>query len=164
VSSDLEKRVKALEDERAIQDTINAYGHCIDYGLKEEWLDLFTDDATYQLTMLGKTTPMLMNIPQPEEGVKGKELLRKYISVHTYAPKMWHKHLGMNSKINLESDKTASADTYFVRMDKTGEGRAYPLLFGRYIDKFEKCSDGKWRIKVRRIEMESTPMPPAKPA
>jgi hypothetical protein len=161
MSKDLEKRIQALEDERDIMDTINAYGHCIDYGLKDEWLDLFTDDGVYHVTMLGKTLPAVV-VPQPEGGLKGKETLRAYISGHTYAPKMYHKHLGIGTRIKLESDKTASAATYFVRMDKTAEGRAYPLVFGRYLDKLVKCPDGKWRFKERKIEMESAPMPPAK--
>ena len=36
----LEQRVQVLEDERSILDTLYAYGHSLDYGVREEWMDV----------------------------------------------------------------------------------------------------------------------------
>lgn len=159
MSSDLEKRVRVLEDERGILATLCAYGHTIDYGEKEAWLDLFTEDAVYHVTMRGKTLPAVI-VPQPEGGLKGKKILSEYIHKHTNAPNAYHKHMMVEPRITLESDTTASAVSYFERLDETKEGAAYTLVFGRYVDKLVKGPDGKWRFKVRRIEMEnSRPVP-----
>jgi hypothetical protein len=43
----LRSRVRLLEDERAILGTLHAYGHAIDYGDEERYLDLWTDDAAF---------------------------------------------------------------------------------------------------------------------
>lgn len=161
MSGDLEKRLKALEDERDILSTLYAYGHTIDYGLKEEWLDLFTEDAVYHVTMRGKTLPQVI-VPQPAGGLKGRAILKEYIYKHSNAPDAWHKHMLAEPVIKLESDTTASVVSYFFRLDevKNGtasslEGHAYPLVYGQYKDKMVKGKDGKWRFKERLIIMEN---------
>jgi len=158
MSSDIEKRLQALEDERGILDTMSAYGHCIDYGLKDEWLALFTEDGRYHVTMRGHHIPNVI-VDQPEGGMTAKERA-EYISKHPHAPNAWHKHMMCEPRIKLESDATASAVSYFSRLDETKEGAAYTLVFGRYIDQLVKGSDGKWRFKLRKIEMENmAPIP-----
>jgi len=166
MSGDLEKRVRALEDERDILSTLYAYGHTIDYGEKEKWLDLFTEDAVYHVTMRGKTLPQVI-VPQPPGGLKGREVLKEYIYKHPNAPDAWHKHMLAEPRIKLESDTEASVVSYFFRLDEIKyatasvlEGQAYVLVFGRYKDKMVKGKDGKWRFKERLIEMEnSRPVP-----
>lgn len=166
MSGDLEKRVQALEDERAILETIYNYGHYIDYGLKEEWLDLWIDNAVYHVTRRGQTLPQVI-VPQPEGGLKGKATLREYVMLHPNAPDAWHKHMVGSPKIRLESETEASAETYFYRLDEVQngtsaimEGWAYILVFGIYKDKFVKCDDGKWRFEERYVSMEnSRPVP-----
>ena len=161
MSGDLEKRVKALEDERDILSTLYAYGHTIDYGLKEEWLDLFTEDAIYHVTMRGNTLPNVI-IPQPPGGLKGREVLKEYIYKHSNAPDAWHKHMIAAPVIKLESDTEASAVSYFFRLDEVQnatasalKGWAYVLVYGQYKDKLVKGSDGKWRFKERTVIMEN---------
>ena len=126
MSGDLEKRIQALEDEKAIQQTINNYGHFIDYGRNEEWLDLFIDDGVYKITSRGKTIPQVI-VPQPEGGLKGKDMLKGYIMGHPNAPDAWHKHCTSATNITLESDTEASAVSYFFRLDEVNNGTANML-------------------------------------
>ena len=43
----LEERLQALEDERAILQTLYAYGHSIDYGLEEEFVRRWSEWAEW---------------------------------------------------------------------------------------------------------------------
>ena len=138
----LEQRLEALEAERDIQQTMNAYAHAIDYGLAEEWLDLFTKDAHYWSGIRGVKMPELFGIPQPEDGYSGKDL-SDYIHMHDHAPEAYHKHLIIEPVIKLEGNDKASAVTYFVRLDNGGESGPFVLVLWRYFDKFVKCEDGE---------------------
>ena len=149
----LEKRLKVLEAERAILSTLYAYAHTIDYGLKDDWLDLFTEDAVYKQEHFGEIFPFI-GIEQPPEGLKGRKMLSQFIASHSYAPALWHKHFLVEPVIKLEGDKKASGESYFARLDEDEKG-AYIMSYGRYLDKMVKSPDGKWRFKERVCEMES---------
>jgi 3-phenylpropionate/cinnamic acid dioxygenase small subunit len=150
----LEKRLQALEDERSIRSTLYAYGHAIDYGLKEKWLDLFTEDAIYRVEHFGTTIPELPGGSQPAGGLQGRNALGQYINNHTSAPSMWHKHMLAEPVISLHSDREASVESYFARLDEDENG-AFITAFGRYRDRMVKGQDGKWRFAERICEMES---------
>jgi 3-phenylpropionate/cinnamic acid dioxygenase small subunit len=151
----LERRVKVLEEERAILSTLYTYGHTIDYGLKAEWLDCFTEDAVYKVQAFGVTLPEVF-VPQPSTGFRGRDILSQYIARHTNAPAMWHKHCLVEPIIKLQGANKASVESYFARLDEDQNG-AYILAFGRYRDQMVKGRDGKWRFKKRIIEMENRP-------
>lgn len=151
---ELENRLKMLEEERAILSTLYAYGHTIDYGLKAEWLDCFTEDAIYKVQVLGVTIPKLNAVAQPTTGLKGREVLSQYFAGHTHAPDMWHKHCLVEPIVRLEDNNKATVDSYFARLDEDENG-AYIMTFGRYRDKLVKCEDDKWRFVERICETES---------
>ena len=44
---DLATRLKLLEDERAILRTLYRYGHGVDAGEEEAWVDCFTEDGRF---------------------------------------------------------------------------------------------------------------------
>jgi hypothetical protein len=151
----LERRLKILEEERAILSTLNAYGHAIDYGLKAKWLDCFTEDGVYKVQAFGTTLSEAL-VTQPPTGLKGRDVLSQYIAKHTKAPELWHKHFLVEPIIFWESDNTTSVESYFARLDEDQNG-PYVLAFGRYRDKMVKDPDGKWRFKERICEIESHP-------
>jgi len=152
----LEKRLKVLEEERTILSTLYTYGHTIDYGLKAQWLDCFTEDAVYKVEASGVTIPELFGIAQPPTGLKGRDALSAYITKHSNAPDMWHKHFLSEPIVRLEGDNKASVESYFVRLDEDQNG-AYIMAFGRYRDKLIKSVDNKWRFVERICEIESRP-------
>ena len=142
------RRLAVLEDERAILETLYRYGHTIDHGPDEEWLDCFTTDGVWD------------SIPGPELGpaarritCRGRAELAAFIAGHTHAPQRWHKHLLAEPQISLTGDE-ATVLSYWVRIDSYDEG-IYMRGFGRYRDRLVRCDDGRWRFAERVIEAEA---------
>lgn len=141
---DFLKRLELLEEERAILQTLYHYGHCIDYGLEQEWVGLFTEDGIYEI-----------RIRHPGSVIRkeGSQALAQFIAEHSRAPAKYHKHLLVEPLITLESSKQASVQSYFVRVDE-GEGKPYILAFGRYKDRLVK-QNGRWLFQERICEVEA---------
>lgn len=141
---DLVKRLELLEDERAILQTLYRYGHCIDYGLEQEWVGLFTEDGIYEI-----------RFRQPSSVIRkeGCQALAQFITGHTRAPAKYHKHLLVEPLITLESNNQATVESYFVRVDE-GEGKPYMLAFGRYHDRLVR-HNSRWLFKERICEVEA---------
>jgi ketosteroid isomerase-like protein len=138
VSGDLEARVQRLEDEREILDTLYRYGHSIDYGLRDEWIDCWTETAT---------------LHWPHESFTGHEEIGGAFDGHSHAPERYHKHLLIEPRIRVDGDR-ATADSYFSRFDAAPDGPSV-RSFGRYRDVLVRCPDGRWRIQERHTERES---------
>ncbi|MES2169519.1 MAG: nuclear transport factor 2 family protein, partial [Actinomycetota bacterium] len=82
-TEDLEARVSALEDERSILRLLHRYGHSIDYGLADAWLDCFTADGIFEVLRANPAGATY----------SGRDELRGFISQHSHAPDKWHKHV-----------------------------------------------------------------------
>jgi hypothetical protein len=147
-------RVRQLEDEREIMRSLNQYGHTLDYGREDEFLDCFTEDGAW-----------ISSNAQRRRAFEGRVGLLQFFNNHTHAPEYWHKHLILLPQIALNGDEAVSR-SYYVRIDEHPEG-AYVRSFGHYTDKLVRCPDGRWRIKERLVEGEGTgspktfPPPPA---
>jgi ketosteroid isomerase-like protein len=144
----LSARLDRLEAERAIVQTMYAYGRALDYGDREGFLDCFTDDADYVVDMrLGGAAVLSFH---------GREELAGYHDWHTHAPDAWHKHVATNPAITIDGD-TATAVSYFLRLDSDAETGAPSAVSssGRYVDEFVRGHDGGWRIRSRRCDVEN---------
>ena len=137
----IEKRLARLEDERAILDTLHAYGHGIDYGLDEKFRDCWTEDA-------------VLRWPEPHPPYVGREAIMDVYRRHTHAPDVFHKHVLVEPRISLDGDR-ATVDSYFARLDVYPEGPEISS-FGRYRDVLVRCDDGQWRLSERRAEREAS--------
>ncbi len=136
------QRLQVLEDKRAILNTLHAYGHCLDYGDEEGFMDCWTADAVLGWTVYAG--PLL-----------GHERIRAGFRAHTHAPDAWHKHLLAEPQISLHGD-TARVHSMFFRLDpyvSTAGPEIY--AFGRYIDTLRRCADGRWRFTERVVEKEA---------
>jgi 3-phenylpropionate/cinnamic acid dioxygenase small subunit len=143
--ADLEARLAVLEAERGVLQTLYRYGHSIDYGDEESWVDCFTEDGVFEIRSRVEH--------QPSRLISGREALRTFISRHTRAPELWHKHMLVEPQIEIESGDAARCSSYlFVLMEH--EERPVVRVFGRYLDRLEKGSDGRWRFKHRLAEIE----------
>ena len=143
--ADLEARLSLLEDERAILRNLHAYGQAIDYGDEATWVDCFTEDGVFDVRA------RLSH--QPNRVVQGRESLEEFISRHTRAPELWHKHLLVEPLITVDGD-TATCSSYLaVVMEHDDE----PILrvFGRYRDTLARSPDGRWRFVERIADVES---------
>lgn len=141
----LEDRVQALEDERSILNTMYTYGHSLDYGYEDQFLDCWTEDAF---------------LDWGGAQLRGHEELRGGFRLHTHAPDFYHKHFMAEPRIVINGD-TATVDSMFARLDAFDEGPGI-LAYGRYLDKLVRCEDGKWRFVDRRAETECLGTAPAK--
>ena len=139
----IEERLALLEAEREILRTLHAYGHAIDYGDEEEFLDCWLEDAA-------------LHWPVYKEPIVGREALRAAFQGHTHAPALYHKHVVVDPRIDLDGD-TAHVMSYYARLDEDPE-RPFIRGFGRYQDVLVRCEDGRWRSKERRTEHESPPL------
>ena len=143
--SDLVKRLESLEGERNILQTLlYRYGHCIDYGLEQEWIGLFTEDGVFDIRR---------RHGGDNRRYEGRKALADFIAGHSRAPKKYHKHLLIEPIITLISKKSAAVESYFVRVDEI-EGKPCIYAFGRYRDQLLKHG-GRWLFKERIVEVEA---------
>ena len=142
---ELEARVRLLEDERLIVRTLYRYGHAIDYGREEEWLDCFTDDAVWDARMR----------KAPEQSIRliGRAQLAEYIASHTRPPTAHHKYLLVEPLIEIDGDE-AVVQSYFVRLNANDNGPSTVHAMGRYRDAMVRGADGRWRFRERIVEID----------
>jgi ketosteroid isomerase-like protein len=142
-SAALHARIQAAEDRNAILDTLMHYGNALDYGDVDRLVDCFTDDAVRETWRPDGTCNRW-------EGVDGT---REFAMTHSHAPDKYHKHLILNSIVELHGD-TADVDSYMFRFDAGSGGKSYVWGFGRYRDQMRRGTDGRWRIHKRVTHIE----------
>lgn len=139
----LEARIAAIEDRNAILDTLKQYGHAIDYGDFDKLVDCFTPDVVRENHRPDGSIHRW-------EGTKGTI---DFASRHSHAPEQYHKHLVLNSVIDLHGD-TADVVSYMFRFDPRENEPSFVWGMGRYLDTLRREPDGKWRIQRRVSEIE----------
>ena len=77
----LRSRLRLLEDERAILGALHAYGHAIDYGDEERYLDLWTDDAAFDAR--GRVPGDVTRV------VRGRQALADFAARFSRPPEGW---------------------------------------------------------------------------
>ncbi|MBI2867803.1 MAG: nuclear transport factor 2 family protein [Chloroflexi bacterium] len=143
--AELAKRLEALEAERDILRTMYRYGHAIDYGLEQQWLDCFTDDAVFDLkARVGFYQSTTFN---------GREALAAFIARSPRPPAKYRKHMLIEPLITLHGD-SARVQSYYMVLHED-KGVPFVRAFGRYIDTIVRRADGIWRIKERLDELEA---------
>lgn len=143
---DMAAALAGLLAERSITATLYRYGEALDLGDRDEFIDCFTADSHYQVDMLcGSTAPIVFD---------GHEQLTGYFDSHTHAPEASHKHLTVNPLITVEGDE-ADVRSNFIRVDSPQAGPAVVLAAGRYVDRFQRGADGRWRISSRRAMVDN---------
>ncbi len=142
---ELIRRLAALEVERAILRTLYRYGHSIDYGLEQEWVNCFTEDGVFDVRR---------RVGPASVRYEGRAALAAFIAQHTRAPGRYHKHMLMEPAIIVNGEQ-ATVQSYFTRLDATRDGRPFIRAFGRYLDRMVKGVDGVWRFTERVAEVEA---------
>jgi hypothetical protein len=159
--SDLEdvfRRLRQLEDERAIFDLLYRYGHAIDYGLEDEWIDCFVQDGIFDRRLRQEGTSTSEWRPLGPR-LEGHADLASFVSSHSRAPERFHKHLLLNPRIVIAEDD-ATVQSYFLFIT-ANEGRCVIGAFGRYLDNVVRSGERTWRLKQRIAEIEA--IDPASP-
>ena len=138
MTHDVEARRRRLEDQNEILDTLYQYGHSIDYGWREEWLDCWTEDAVLRW---------------PHATFTGRTEIAGAFDGHSHAPDAYHKHCLVEPRVRCSGDR-ATVDSYFMRINASAVGPVVRSM-GRYRDVLVRCPNGRWRIKERLLERES---------
>jgi len=141
--AELKTRVQALEDRNAILDTLRQYGHALDYGDFDRLTDCFTSDAV-------RETRRPDGSVNRWEGVAGTV---DFATRHSHAPDLYHKHLVLNSLIEIDGD-SADVVSYMFRFDPRDNEPSFVWGMGRYLDTMRRDPDGRWRIQRRVSEIE----------
>ena len=144
--ADLGTQVALLMAERAVLDTLYRYGHSIDYGLEDDWLDCFAPDGAFDVRYRVGV--------RPSRRYEGRDELAGFIAGHSRAPHRWHKHLLFEPLVAVDGDR-ATVRSYFARLDAGEDGAPYVRAFGRYLDELVQGSDGSWRFAERIAEVEA---------
>lgn len=145
MTDELLARLSALEAERDVLRNLYRYGHTIDVGDADGWVDCFTEDGIFQASS-----------PRPEYPpfrVQGRPALREFIDQHTRPPGLWHKHLLIEPLIDVDGDR-ASVRAYFVVVVEHN-GRPTVRVFGHYEDDLRLEDDGRWRFADRHAFIDS---------
>jgi ketosteroid isomerase-like protein len=150
-SSALEERLATLEAERAVLDTLYAYGDALDHGREDEWADCWTADAvlTYDFSVSNARS----STDRDDLRFDGRAAICRFYARHTHAPERYHQHLLVAPRIAVDGERATVRST-FARLDERREG---PLLssFGRYTDVLRREPDGRWRFASRHADVES---------
>jgi hypothetical protein len=128
-----------LEEKEAIRDLLATYCFHLDGGELHKWVELFTEDGTFDVGALGKA--------------QGHEGIREFISRTRLTAGRVHgvKHCTLNSIIKV-SGTEARADSYVIVVRDTDQ-KVDMALAGRYEDLLVKQGD-EWRFKVRRVYLD----------
>ncbi|MCP4905410.1 MAG: nuclear transport factor 2 family protein [bacterium] len=142
------------DDRFAILDLVSIYGHMLDSGEIEAWIDLFTLDAIYTL---------------PTRSLEGREAIREWIVglVALRDPSIQTRHHTTNTVLFPEDeDRVLGRSMLFMTAQPRGpaSGEAIPLrvaederarltLTGLYGDVFTRTSEG-WRFQSRRADVD----------
>jgi hypothetical protein len=143
-TDDVEARLRALEDERAVLGTIQRYGEALDYGDEVGWADCFTENGVFEVRDPENDQPVLR--------VTGRSALVAFAQRHTRAPELWHKHIAVNPTVTLDGDR-ASARSYMLLLVEIDD-RPAVAVFGRYHDRLERTGAG-WVFSERIAMIES---------
>jgi ketosteroid isomerase-like protein len=143
---DLAARLDRLEQERAVVAVLTRYCHAIDGGLRDAWLDCFTEDGVFAFDGRGSYRE-----------VSGREELARWFDDHKVRYPLGElNHVLANPAVTVEGER-AGAVSYFITLAPgeagTGSGVAVASN-GRYTDTLRRCADGAWRIERREARRD----------
>jgi uncharacterized protein (TIGR02246 family) len=136
--TDLERRIRALEDIEAIKQLKYRYADACDRGYDADTLaDLFTEDAIWEGDLFGRH--------------EGRDAIREFFrGVSTDIP--FARHFMMNPIISVNGDEATGA-WYLFQTCTFAEGNTPILGAASYADRYRRV-DGTW--KFRNLQLIST--------
>lgn len=126
------------EDERQIRGVIARLAHLADYGDLDDYMTLFTEDATWDLggaVVEGAEAIRADRVSRREQGTQG--------------PGTNTRHMNTTSWVEVDGSDVATAHSYFVFVREASTSPVVALT-GRYHDTFRRTPDG-WKMSHRRI-------------
>ena len=139
----MDREIRILLDERAITAVMNVYCHAMDTGQHDRWMDCFTTDAVYDVALPdGRIYARL----------EGEAEFRSFIANYPVLP--GHKHVYVTPVFDIDPEAgEATVEAYWFMLSGS-EAKAGISSLGRSSDRFVKGTDGRWRMKARRVATE----------
>jgi hypothetical protein len=139
-------RLRILEDERAILQTMHRYGHAMDYGPDTEFVSCFVVDGVWDVRMRRSKAGFTC---------RGHDEIAASLAaqVSVRAPALYAKHIVVDPRIALDGNN-ANVVSYFLRVEPGHDGPTRIVASGRYLDQMERSRDGSWRFVERIAEID----------
>jgi ketosteroid isomerase-like protein len=131
------------QDYVEIEQLYATYNQAIDNGDAAVWADTFTADGVFS------------------KRFAGREALMGFIKSWVAGGGATRRHWNSNLKITGTPDG-ANGSVYLILWN-VGVKPAAPMTTGKYADVLVKTKDG-WRFKIRDVNADAPPAPPAAPA
>jgi ketosteroid isomerase-like protein len=139
-----EARLRAWLDKLDIREVLERYMRYNDDRAADEIAELFDEDARFQI--MGRV-------------IAGRDAIREVFVGEGPSLPDWTApgqlfvqpgsvHVSSNPVIVVDGD-TASAESDFLVVERDEDGRARPVLVGRYRDRLRRLEDGRWVIATR---------------
>jgi hypothetical protein len=146
MADDLAARLQVLEDEQAILRTLHRYGHAMDYGPDEDFVDCFTPDGVWEVRMRRAGGGF---------ACRGRDEIAASLppQAAVRVPELYAKHLVVDPEIELDGD-AARVRSYFLRVEPKDDGPTEVVASGRYLDQLLRGEDGRWRFVERIAEID----------
>jgi 3-phenylpropionate/cinnamic acid dioxygenase small subunit len=136
--------LRVLLDERAVLRTLHRYCRALDYGVVDEWLDCFTDDARYE-TVLPDGAMWAQ--------VRGHAELSTFLDQYPRPPVQSPRHVMVDPVIDLDGDE-ARVESAFLFLTQVPNEQPRVVAWGRYRDRLQRQGPA-WRISERICETEA---------
>jgi hypothetical protein len=134
------ERLERIETRLAIEALNADFCHFLDCNMIEELVELFTEEARYS------------------HGLRfsfGREEIRKIFIGRTKGQGRTSRHMQTGLKINMLNAQEAEGKSVCQTFAYDGPppiSPATPFLVADFIDEYQYCADGRWRIRKRHIE------------
>src|SRR6516225_3510121 len=141
----LQARIEGIESVRAIKRLQYAYGHYVEFGLWNDFADLFTEDAitNYQQVAHGKAEVRKLFLEQVGQGKLGLSAGRIY------------PHILFQPVITLAPDGRSANGRWRILAMLGGYGGSATWYAGVYENEYVR-EDGVWKIRVLHSEPKVT--------
>jgi ketosteroid isomerase-like protein len=139
----MDREIQVMLAERAIAATMNDYCQAMDNGEHARWMDCFTADAVYEVSLPSGAVYATLN---------GTADLEKFIANYPNLP--GHRHVYSTPVYEVDPDAgSADVSVYWFVVAGSEKGAGINSL-GISLDKFVRGADGKWRMSARRVKAE----------
>lgn len=142
----------------AARELMDEYAERIDSDRLEEWLDLFTEDATYQIL---PRENLEQDLPVSLILCTNKNMLRDRIvslrSANEYNPH-YDRHLISSVRVKPQADGLWQLSASYAVFQTTLEGQSRLFSVGRYSDKVT-MEGGRLLFREKRVIVDSFSVP-----
>jgi 3-phenylpropionate/cinnamic acid dioxygenase small subunit len=133
--------IEQMAAELEIRNVLARLAHLADDGDLEEYLDNFTEDATW-------ANPGSDQVRRGREDLLAGALERRASGIQ--GPGSGTRHVLTTTAVEVLDSGRATARSYFLFLDTNDDGGAVIRLTGRYLDDFRRTPMG-WKLAGRRI-------------